>query len=86
MLPDTKKRDDMDRVADVFLTMKGGEIGSIEIDHRKLVERTVFARRVFGEFEARWGAGEYGEGLNECLWGDFQPVERRQFSLHGFVA
>ena len=59
-----KQKDDMGRVEDGLLTMQGGEMGSVEIDHIKLVGRAIFALRGFGEFEVRWGVGAYGKDLN----------------------
>ena len=60
-MPKTTEKDDMDREADVLLTMQGEEMGNVEIGHRKLVERTVFALRGFGECDVRRGAGHMGE-------------------------
>ena len=68
MAPDaTKQRDDMDKVADVMLSLKWERSGNIEADHSKLVEKTIFALRGFGEFQVRWGIGAYGKELNAHL-------------------
>ena len=66
-IPKTKQKDDMDRVADVLLTIHGEKLGNVKIDHCKLVGRAVFALRGFGEFEVQWGVGAYGKDLNERM-------------------
>ena len=63
----TKQRDDVDKVAAVLPTLHGGGSGNVETDHSKLVERTIFALRGFGEFQVRCGHGAYGKELNACL-------------------
>ena len=63
----TKQRDDMDKVADVLLTLQGGNTGNVEVDHSNLVERTIFALRGFGGFQLRRGIGAYGKEMNARL-------------------
>ena len=57
----------MDKVADAILTLQGGMVGNSEVDHSKLVEKTIFALIGLGEFQARCGIGAYGKELNACL-------------------
>ena len=59
--PKTKAKEDMDRAPSVLLTKQGGKMGNVEIGHVKLVDRTIFALRGFGEFEVLWGLGHMGK-------------------------
>ena len=68
MLPDaTKQRDDMDKVADVIMSLQGEKSGNVELAHSELVGETIFALRGSGEFQVRWGIGAYGEELNDHI-------------------
>ena len=55
LLPEAKHKDGMDKAAEVLLTLQVGTCGNGEIDHTKLVERTIFALRGFGKFQSRRG-------------------------------
>ena len=50
----------MDNVADVILSLQGEKVENVEVDHSKVVGKTIFALRGFGEFRAKWGIGAYG--------------------------
>ena len=56
----------MDNVAVAILNLQGDKEGSVEVDHSKVVEKTIFELRGFGEFRVKWGIGAYGKELNAC--------------------
>ena len=58
LLPEsTKDKGDMGKVEDAILNLQGGKAGNVEVDHSKVVGKTIFALRGFGEFRAKWGIG-----------------------------
>ena len=57
----------MDKVAVAILNLQGGKAGSVEVDRSKVVGKTIFTLRGFGEFRVKWGIGAYGKELNACI-------------------
>ena len=61
----------MDKVAVAILNLQGEKTGNVEVDHSKVVEKTIFALRGFGEFRVNWGYVPMGKSsmrvFEDCL-------------------